>query len=174
MARSLRPFLVGCAGALLATALVGCGLLRELGIGGDDPRWMERRYRGVSAATVVQLAQTAVQDRYPQREVDLYRGTLATHWSYGRYADTTHQALRERVLVETAAAGDALLVRLRVQQETSERAGRVPDANVDDWEPCDDDVQEARRMLMRLHVLLRDVAEPVVDPGEATEEGAAK
>jgi hypothetical protein len=153
----------------LAAVLGGCGLFRELGVGGDDPKWVERRYRGVSSGPVLKLAETAFRDRYPPNEVDPARGTLASGWVYGKWADTTHQALRARILIETQGEEDVLVVRLRVQQETSQSAGRGGDRDVDDWEPADDDPVEAKRLLMRLHVLLRDVATPVIeDPGAKT------
>ena len=156
--------------AAVAVAIPGCGLFREIGVGGDDPQWVEKRYRSVNSATVLDLANSVVAGRFPPHEYDVYRGVLQTGWAYGRYAESSHQALRARVRVETEAEDDVVLVRLRVQQETSEKAGRVMNADPGDWEIYDDDVGEARRLLMKLHILLRDVAEPVADP-EAEKSG---
>jgi hypothetical protein len=175
MVSSRCGVLRACAVALaLGGALPGCALFRELGLGGDDPQWVERRYRGVSADTVLRLAETAVRDRYPLREVDLYRGQLETGWVYGLYSERTHQGLRQRVLVRAAADGEEMLVRLRVQQEVSESAGRMVSSDPGDWEPYDDDAQEAKRLLTKLHILLRDVAETPPDPAAGTSAGAQR
>jgi len=146
-----------------AVLLPGCGLFREAGIGVGEARWVERRYRGVGPSTVLQLAQTALRDRYPPQVLDLYRGTLETGWVYGRISDVTRQALRQRVVVEAEADGDETVVRLRVRQETSESAGRIVSRDPDDWVITDDDPQEAKLLLARLHVLLRDVADPAAE-----------
>lgn len=137
--------------------LAACGVFRELGLGGDEPQWQERRYTGIGPGHVLQLAQTVVEDRYPPRALDAAAGTFATDWVYGAWAEVTHQALRQRVLVESEGEGAAVVVRLRVQQETSQGAGRLGGAEVDDWEPTEDDPLEARRLLTRLHVLLTRV-----------------
>ena len=155
-----RGLLIG--GALL---LPGCGIFRELGLGGDDPRWVERSYRAVTTSAVVRIAQTVLRDRYPIDDVDLEEGSVTTGWIYGSYAETTHQALRQRAMVETEVDDAVVTVRLRVQQETSESGGRMADASIDDWEPHDDDVVEARRLLMKLHVVLQGVAEPLPATG---------
>jgi hypothetical protein len=158
---------------LAAAALPGCGLFRELGIAGDDPQWVERRYRGVNSATILKLSQNVLQTRYPSHDLDLYRGSLTTGWVYGRYADITHQALRQRVVVETEPETDDVLVRIRVQQETSPSAGRVVAHDPGDWEPYDDDASEANRLMMRLHFLLSEVGERVVEP-EETDDATAE
>jgi hypothetical protein len=168
--------LIVAAVALLG-ALPACGVLqpmfRELGVGGDDPKWVEWKYRGVSSTTALQLAQNAVQSRYPANEVDLHRGTLSSGWVYGRYADVTHQALRSRVRVEAEPEGDdLLLVRMRVQQETSETAGRYVSHDPGDWQPFEDDPTEAHRLMTKLHVLLSQLGERVQDP--PPDEEAAK
>ncbi len=152
-------------GALLAW-MPSCGLFRELGVGGDDAQWVERSWRNVNSSSVLQLVQTVVEDRYPPKSLDASAGTFESGWVYGAFADVTRQALRQRVLVETDGSGDIVTVRLRVQQETSPSAGRSADRDVDDWEPTDDDPFEAKRLLTKLQVLMRDVAE-TVDPKAA-------
>lgn len=150
-------------GSLLAS---GCGLFRELGVGGDEPLWVERRYRDITTSAALQLLQTAVQERYPPRRLDLNEGTFESGWVYGAYESLTHQALRQRILAETERASDGTLtLRLRVQQETSPSAGRVSSRDVDDWELAEDSPDEAERLLARAHVLLRDVAKPVEATG---------
>jgi hypothetical protein len=91
-------------------------------------------------------------------------GRYTSAWSYGRLADATHDALRQRVVVETAAEGDVLVVRLRVQQESSETASHVGDPRADDWQPYADDELQAQTSMTRLAILLRDLATPVADP----------
>jgi len=147
--------------ASLAVAPSGCGLLRELGLGGDDAKWSERRYTDVSVAAVLQLLQTVVEGRYPPQSVNFNEGTFESGWIYGAYSEVTHQALRQRVLAETDVEDGVVTIFLRVKQETSQSAGRMALRDVDDWEPADDDEFEAQRLLTRLHVLLRDVAKPV-------------
>jgi hypothetical protein len=165
MSTSLRALFRAGAGAVLVAALLpGCGIFRELGVGGDDPQWLERKYEGVSSSTVLQLAETVIRDRYPPGALDLYRGTLDTGWIYGRYAQVTHQALRQRVRVETEVDGKSVLVRLRVQQETSESAGRVVEDDPGDWEPCDDDAQEAKLLLTRLNILMKEIVDEAPEP----------
>ncbi len=145
-------------GMTLLLGLAGCGLFRELGIGGDDPQWAEQRYRGITSSSALQFVQIAVQDRYPPRELDTYNGRFESSWIYGKYDDRTHQALRQRVRVETASEGDSVLLRLRVQQETSPSAGRVASRESDDWELADDDLLEATKLLTKVGILMRDVA----------------
>ncbi len=147
----------------LVAALGGCAIFRELGVGGDEAQWVERSYRGVNSSAVLQLVQTVVEDRYPPRTLDASEGTFETGWLYGAYADTTHQALRQRVVVETDGHGDVVTLRLRVQQETSPSAGRSASREADDWESTTDDPFEAKRLLTKLQVLMRDIAE-TVDP----------
>lgn len=156
--------------ALLSVALLAllpcCGIFRELGLGGDEAQWAERSWRGVNASSVLQLVQTVVEDRYPPQQLDASEGTFETGWVYGAYAELTHQALRQRVVVETVGAGDVVTLRMRVQQETSPSAGRSASREADDWEPTDDDPFEAKRLLTKLQVLMRDIAESV-DPAPA-------
>ncbi len=152
--------------ASLAVAPTGCGLFRELGLGGDDAKWAERKYTDVSVAAVLQLLQTVVEGRYPPQNVDLNEGTFESGWIYGAYSEVTHQALRQRVLAETEAEDGVVTIFLRVKQETSQAAGRMALRDVDDWEPAEDDEFEAHRLLTRLHVMLRDVAKPVEAPQE--------
>jgi hypothetical protein len=154
---------------LVALALPGCsalsGLFRYVGVGGDDPKWIEKRYKAVSSTTVLQLANAVVNDRYPPSELDLYHGRMETGWVYGRFSELKHQALRQRVIVETEDEPDqVLLIRLRVQQETSESAGRTGDRDVSDWEPFDDDTHEATRLVTKLNILMKEVAEPMPAP----------
>ena len=115
---------------------------------------------------MLQLVQTVVEDRYPPQLLDASEGTFETGWVYGAYAELTHQTLRQRVVVETVGAGDVVTLRLRVQQETSPSAGRSASREADDWEPTDDDPFEAKRLLTKLQVLMRDIAESV-DPATA-------
>ena len=147
---------------LACGAVEGCGLLRELGVAGDEPLWVERRYTEVGTTAVLQLLQTAVQGRYPPQLLDLNEGTFTTGWVYGAYATVSHQALRQRLLAETAVENAVLTVRVRVQQETSPSAGRSASRTVDDWELTEDDPIEAERLMARLHVLLREIGKPVV------------
>lgn len=162
----MRSRLVACAllVASLAVAPTGCSIFRELGLGGDDAKWAERKYTDVSVSAVLQLLQTVVEGRYPPQSIDMNEGTFESGWIYGAYSEVTHQALRQRVLAETEAEEGVVTVFLRVQQETSQAAGRMALRDVDDWEPTDDDEFEAHRLMTRLHVLLRDVAKPVAVP----------
>lgn len=162
----MRSRLVACAllVASLAVAPPGCGIFRELGLGGDDAKWSERRYTDVSVSAVLQLLQTVVEGRYPPQSIDMNEGTFESGWIYGAYSEVTHQALRQRVKAETDVEDGIVTVFLRVQQETSQAAGRMALRDVDDWEPTDDDEEEAHRLMTRLHILLRDVAKPVAMP----------
>jgi hypothetical protein len=150
--------------AALAVAPTGCGIFRELGLGGDDAKWAEKKYTDVSVAAVLQLLQTVVEGRYPPQSIDMNEGTFESGWIYGAYSEVTHQALRQRVLAETDVEDGIVTIFLRVKQETSQSAGRMALRDADDWEPADDDEFEAHRLLTRLHVLLRDVAKPVETP----------
>ena len=165
-ARAASAAVAGVVSLLLAAALAlpGCAFFREIGVGGDEPEWVERSYRGINPSSVMQLAQTALQDRYPMHQVDLYHGSLESSWIYGRYEERSRKAVRQRVLMETEIEGDVIKVKLRVQQESSESAGRSGEREVDDWKKTADDPMEAKRLLQRINVLMRDVAEPVVDP----------
>ena len=160
----------------IAATLPACGVLsamfRELRVDIDDPQWVEWKYRGVSSASALQLAQNAVQTRYPAQELNLYEGWLRTGWVYGRYADVTHQAVRSRVIAEAKAEPDHVVVRMRVQQETSETAGRYVAHDPGDWIAYEDDPAEANRLMTKLHVLLSEVGERIQDP--PPEDEAAK
>lgn len=174
MKRNWSATLLVCAAALPFLApLPSCTALRELGIGGDRADWVERRWKGVDRGAVLELLRTAVKDRYPTRDFDLNEGRFLSGWIYGAYSAVTHQGLRQRVIAETSSEGDVVTLRLRVQQETSESAGREGITDQDDWQATDDDTLEAKRLLTRLNVLLRDLAEPVDAPPEEGG-GAAK
>ena len=160
----IRLFARFVVAATLAVALPGCGIFRELGLGGDDAKWVERKYSDVSVSAVLQLLQTVVEGRYPPQSIDMNEGTFESGWIYGAYSEVTHQALRQRVLAETDADDGIVTIFLRVKQETSQAAGRMALRDVDDWEATDDDEDEAYRLMTRLHVLLRDVAKPVAVP----------
>ncbi|MBM4014937.1 MAG: hypothetical protein FJ293_08230 [Planctomycetes bacterium] len=160
--RTVRLAAAFVAFAALVLAVPGCALFRELGVGGDEPQWVERRYRDISIAAALQLVQTAVQERYPPRRLDAHAGVFESGWVYGAYEPVRRQALRQRIFAE-AARDDAgvLVLKLRVQQETSPSAGRGAAHEVDDWELSADAPDEAERLLTRVHVLLRDIATPV-------------
>ena len=160
--RRVRAAWLAGALTMLLLAPPGCGLFRELGVGGDDAQWVERRYRDISIVAALQLLQTAVQERYPPRRLDAHEGVFESGWVYGAYEPVRHQALRQRVFAEAERDADgALVLRLRVQQETSPSAGRSASRDVDDWELTEDAPDEAERLLTRAHVLLRDIAKPV-------------
>lgn len=161
--RALLRRLVATAALAGGGLLPGCLLLRELGAGGDDPQWLERRYTDASPSDVLQIASSVLEPQYPPRQLDLYRGVLETGWVYGLWADHTHQPLRQRVCVEAHPDGGAILVRLRVQRESSPTAGRHSAGEQDEWEPYDDDPSEARRLLTRVHIVLQEIARPVVE-----------
>jgi hypothetical protein len=166
---ALVRLLCGCIVAS-GFAAPGCGLFRELGVGGDEAQWAQRRYRDISSGAALDLLQTAVAERYPPSRLDKHAGVFESGWVYGAYEPVRHQALRQRILAEAARDESGVLVlRLRVQQETSPSAGRNLSREVDDWELTADAPDEAMRLLTRAHVLLRDVATPVDAPAEGSD-----
>ena len=150
----MRPILLFL--AVLAVAPSGCRLMREMGLGGDDPEWVERTYHAINRADMMRLTTTVVESHYSVRRQDPVTGELETNWRYGDYDRKTHYHVRERVLAEVLRGEeeDSILVRLRVQQQISDEPGRFLDKSSTKWKTHDDDVPQAELLLARLDALL--------------------
>ena len=142
-------------------SMPSCAIMRFVGIGGDEPCWESERYVGANGARVLELARSAFARNYPGGSIDLGSGRYASDWVFGLMADRSHEALRARVVVEVVPEGDNLLVRLRVQQEQSESAGRMVTHDPGDWQPFIDDPAQARLLMTKLRILMKELATTV-------------
>lgn len=144
--------------ALIAVVLLAtpaCRVLRELGLGGDDPEWRSVTASGLTRKDVLGIAETEVSKEYKVQAVDDFSGLLETEWNYGQYSATTHQDVRQRVLVEVHSQGDGLVeLRLRVQQEINHEPGRHIGEEHGEWGAHDDDLTRTAILIIRIrHVL---------------------
>ncbi len=150
---------VKCLMVLLLTASLGsCAIFRELGLGGDDPEWIENSYAGVSRSDVVHMLSSIVARNYSVKREDPYQGELESSWLYG-WDRLSHREMRERVLAEADREDSGeIVVKLRVQREVSKKMGRFTKREDSDWKPFDDDVSQAKILMQHLRILITEVA----------------
>jgi hypothetical protein len=149
------------AGGPLLLVAASCAVMRGLGIGGDDPRWVEQTVADATRADVARLVQTVLEREYTIQRSDLSTGEIETTWLYGGYEARSRKQLRERVVVEMEHEDDgSIRLRLRVQQEINEELGRMLAQGDGDWKAYVDDETQARILAQHIRVLLREDPEP--------------
>ena len=151
------------AGAVLAAL----GLLCALAPGCASPgeRWAEGAVAGVSYSVLYNVVLTTVDaEGFVVRYRDPQKGAFESEWVYGTSQRVVRGPSRRKVYARIEPVeGDRFLVRLRVVEEVI-RKGGLMHVNVresDDWEPFDDNYEDAEYLMARLMALIAAEGTPL-------------
>jgi hypothetical protein len=145
------------------TVLSACASIEE--------RWAEAHFVGISYPTLYNQVLTTVDSegfvvrhRFPEA------GRLESDWIYGTSQRRVRGPSRRKVfaVIEPDERPDGFVVRLRVAEEVVRKGGLLA-TNVrasEDWEPFDDNFDDAELLMAKLVALVNAAAEERGPPDE--------
>ena len=137
------------------------------GCASPSERWAEGSFEGVSFSVLYNVVLTTVDaEGYVVRFRNPHKGAFESEWVYGTSQRKVRGPSRRKVYARIEPEeGDRYLVRLRVAEEVVRKGGMTA-VNVresEDWEPYDDNYEDAEYLMAKLVALISVEGRPLPD-----------
>ena len=154
-----RPLAVFGLLTVLMVLPSSCMVLRELGVGGDDPQWLKKTYKGVRRSDLIDLVQLVLaKHELKIGSVDEVEGEVESQWLYHLFEPMSHRDLRAKVIARVSEVDEmGVEVKVRVKREVAKDIGRHLEPRLNEWTVFDDDVSHAQILMQDIDIVAQGV-----------------